>query len=156
MRIRKKRTKEPVRNRDSQIHIRLTKEEIVELKEAAARADLSVADFIMSAARNETVISLEGGIDLYNELRRQGINLNQLVRAMYGAGVRRSEIDSAIQGCMDLQNQFKEFIADNQIVINSIKEKKDVIQHDKAQQSDSEQGFEVHIPEEKNSSNQAD
>lgn len=68
------------RTRNSQVKIRLTVDEVAELKAAASAAGMSLADFVMAAAHDRKVIKLPGAIRLRKELIDEGRNLNQALR----------------------------------------------------------------------------
>lgn len=63
--------------RNSQVKIRLTKDEVAKLKSAAAAANMSMADFVIAGIDQERRIVLPGGGQIRTELFREGKNLNQ-------------------------------------------------------------------------------
>lgn len=71
--------------RNSQVKIRLTEEEVTELKSAAAAAGMSLADFVMAGVHQSRRIVVPGAIDLRKELLREGNNLNQALVLAYTA-----------------------------------------------------------------------
>lgn len=68
------------RTRNSQVKIRLTKKEVAELKAAARKANMSMADFVMTAVRDRPIVVIDGIPELLQELRKEGTNLNQAMR----------------------------------------------------------------------------
>lgn len=66
--------------RNSQVQIRLTKEEVTALKAAAKVNDMSLADFVMSAVHQARRIVVPGAAELRLEIIQIGNNLNQAVR----------------------------------------------------------------------------
>lgn len=76
------------RTRNSQVKIRLTEEEVAELKAAASAAGMSMADYIMAGVRNRQVIKLPGAVKLRKEMLQEGRNLNQ---ALYLAFSERKQ-----------------------------------------------------------------
>lgn len=71
--------------RNSQVKVRLTEEEVAELKAAAAAADMSLADFIMAGVHESRRIVVPGGGQIRAELFRQGKNLNQAIMLCHRA-----------------------------------------------------------------------
>lgn len=66
--------------RNSQVQIRLTKEEVSVLKTAARENDMSLADFVMSGVHQTRRIVVPGAAELRSGIIRTGNNLNQAVR----------------------------------------------------------------------------
>lgn len=66
--------------RNSQVQIRLTKEEVSVLKTAARENDMSLADFVMSGVYQARRIVVPGAAELRSGIIRTGNNLNQAVR----------------------------------------------------------------------------
>lgn len=129
----KKKRKEPVRQRNKPIHIRLTADEAAELKTAAATANKSVADFVVSAARGETLICLPGGADIYAELKRQGNNLNQVVKLSWeNEGKPVPELDQALQKHLQIQQKIMDFISDLEVIATKIREMENVNNNNQA------------------------
>lgn len=105
--------KEPNRVRNKTIQIRLTADEISELKAAAAAVDQSVADFVMAAARNNekrVLVATELPQVLY-ELRKQGNNLNQLTRLANAIkNIDSDSLKKAIEDCHKARIEIVELI----------------------------------------------
>lgn len=62
--------------RNSQVKIRLTEEEVSQLKAAAAEQHMSLADFVMAGVSEPKRIVIPGGGQIRAELFREGKNLN--------------------------------------------------------------------------------
>lgn len=71
------------RRRNSQVKIRLSEEEVAELKMSAASTGMSMADFIMAGARDRIVVTLPGAVELRKEMIAEGRNLNQALYIAY-------------------------------------------------------------------------
>lgn len=62
--------------RNSQVKIRLSADEVAQLKAAAAEQHMSLADFVMAGVEETKRIVIPGGAQIRSELVRQGRNLN--------------------------------------------------------------------------------
>ena len=71
------------RSRNSQVKIRLSEEEVADLKAAAANAGMSMADYIMAGVRDRQVVILPGAVELRREMIAEGRNLNQALYVAY-------------------------------------------------------------------------
>ena len=67
------------RTRNSQVKIRLTADEVEQLKAAAAASNMSLADFVMGSIGEPRRIVLPGGGQIWKELVKEGRNFNQAV-----------------------------------------------------------------------------
>lgn len=63
--------------RNKVVQIRMTEDEIAQLKAAAADANMSMADFIMAGIHQERKVILPGGGNIWEQLQYLGRNLNQ-------------------------------------------------------------------------------
>ena len=70
--------------RNGQVKIRLTKDEIALLKNAAGKAGVCMADYIMACVRNKPIVRIPGAAHIRTELLREGRNLNQLLYIAHG------------------------------------------------------------------------
>lgn len=66
--------------RNKVVQIRMTEQEVAELKEAAAAANMTLADFVMAGIHQSRRIVIPGALEIRKELFREGRNLNQAVR----------------------------------------------------------------------------
>lgn len=62
--------------RNKVVQIRMTEEEVTELKSAAAAADMSMADYVMAGVHESRRIVVPGAVEIRKELIREGRNLN--------------------------------------------------------------------------------
>ncbi len=79
--------------RNKVVQVRLTEEEVAKLKSAAAAADMSVADFVMSGIEQSRRIVIPGAGQIYAELLRQGSNLNQALKVCHQARLDGQYVD---------------------------------------------------------------
>jgi hypothetical protein len=118
---RKKRNKPQDRTRltrNKVVQIRLTEDEVAELKAAAGAADMSMADYIMAGLNQSRRITLPGGGQILHELNKEGNNLNQAVMICHAAVKEEREpditallqaaerIEQAAQDLIDLQRRW--------------------------------------------------
>lgn len=98
------------RTRNSQVKIRLTEEEVAELKAAASAAGISLADFVMASAKNKPIVICKHIPGLLVELRRQGANLNQVVHLAQQTKVLNIwAVERAAESCEKTQIKIREF-----------------------------------------------
>lgn len=95
------------RIRDKQIKVYVTEKERKELKRRARKSGMRVSDYVRNAliySDDLTVVTIDlSKLDrAYGELRRQGVNLNQLARSLntYGADACSCE---AVEGVLEKQ-----------------------------------------------------
>lgn len=62
--------------RNKVVQIRLTEEEVAELKAAASADGMSMADFVMAGVHESRRIVVPGAVEIRKELLREGRNLN--------------------------------------------------------------------------------
>ncbi len=99
------------RKRNSQVKIRLTVEEVAQLKTAAADAGMSMADFIMAGINQSRVVIVPDAVKIRKNLFRCGYNLNQAVRLgniakKEGKSVDVESIVAAVEKMNDVFDQF--------------------------------------------------
>lgn len=119
---RKKRSKPQDRTRltrNKVVQIRLTEDEVTELKAAAGAAGMSMADYIMAGVNKSRRITLPGGGQILHELNKEGNNLNQAVMICHAAAKDGREpditallqaaerIEQAAQDLIDLQRRWE-------------------------------------------------
>ena len=101
--------------RNRVVQIRMTEEEISRLKEAAAAAGMSMADFISTGIEQRRVIKVPGAAKLRLELVRCHYNLNQANRLgntakKEGKSVDMGSIQEASKKLGDVLDQIDGFI----------------------------------------------
>lgn len=115
---RKKRSKPQDRTRltrNKVVQIRLTEDEVTELKAAAGAAGMSMADYIMAGLNQSRRITLPGGGQILHELNKEGNNLNQAVMICHAAAKDGREPDiAALQKAADRIEQAAQDLIDLQ------------------------------------------
>lgn len=102
--------KEPNRRRSEKVTLRMTPEEREMLRSRASLAGLSQTDLIFSSIQNGIFIILDEALPLLIELRKQGINLNQVVRHLHQLDLRDPTIlEQAIHSCVTAQTELVQF-----------------------------------------------
>lgn len=64
-----------------------------------------MTDFIIKSITNKPIMIFENSGEILNELKRQGNNLNQIVRANYYGLVTKRELLSCVE---ELKNTYRE------------------------------------------------
>jgi hypothetical protein len=81
------------RSQTKQIVIRMTESDFTRLKKKVEQSGLSQAEYLRQAVLNKRIVSTEGITELIKELKRIGINLNQIARnSNTGTAATHSEI----------------------------------------------------------------
>jgi len=105
---------DPAEKRTQTIGVRLSPNEIVRVTELADAAGLTVAGFMRSAAlkhRVTVVQSIAPDFDMRDQVRRIGVNLNQIARVLNAGG--EVEPPDLSQALADLDMLFKRWIDDD-------------------------------------------
>ena len=68
------------RARSNQVSFRLSDKEYALLQKKLAASGLSLTEFFIETIRGKEIIIISDFLPLLGELKRQGVNLNQLVR----------------------------------------------------------------------------
>lgn len=63
-----------------QIHIRVTDEEYNFIKERSKKANLTMTDFIMKSVCNKKIVVISSYREVFDEIRKIGININQIAK----------------------------------------------------------------------------
>jgi len=111
------------RQRNNQIIIRFSDEELAELNEAISKSELSKTDFFLQLLRKSNIIILSDLKEICIELKRQGINLNQALRHYHETGFTE-EIKSAIENCNDFYERAKNVFLETENKMQKIRKKK--------------------------------
>ncbi len=86
--------------KEKQLHIRLTKENYDEIKERSQKANFTMTDYILKSALNKKIVVIVGYQEIFNEIRKIGININQIARK-YNMGLEQQSDISEIQKYME-------------------------------------------------------
>ena len=93
------------RTRSHQVSFRLNDKEYALLQKKLATSRLSLTEFFIETIRRKKIIIINGFLPLMGELKRQGVNLNQLARrANQFSPLTEQEILITLQQC---QNTFQ-------------------------------------------------
>ena len=79
--------------KDKQIHIRLTKDDYDDIKQRSQKANLTMTDYMMKSALNKKIIVIVGYKEVFNEMRKIGININQIARNCNMGLIQQSDIE---------------------------------------------------------------
>lgn len=104
------------RQRNNQIILRFSDNELAELNKAILKSELNKTDFFLQLLQNSNVIILTDLKEICAELKKQGINLNQALR-YYHETESAEELKTAVQNCNALYETAKNIFlsADNKI-----------------------------------------
>ncbi len=72
------------RTRNKNLALKFTAEEIEEINKKIEQSKLSKTDFILNCIREKDVVVIEDLSEALIEIRRQGVNLNQMAKAING------------------------------------------------------------------------
>lgn len=73
------------RTRPKQIVIRVSEEELAQIKEKVEQSGKSQQQYIIEALTQSNIVNLDGIKELYPEIKRIGNNLNQIAKALNGS-----------------------------------------------------------------------
>lgn len=105
----KKRQDDSKRKRRNSIIIRLSDEELAELNKATEKSGLTRTDFFMKVLHGANIVVIPDLQNVFVELKKQGVNLNQALRFTYQTGYQ-SEFESAIRKCNATYGLAKELL----------------------------------------------
>jgi len=90
------------RTRSHQVSFRLSDKEYDLLQSKLAASGLSLTEFFIETIRGKEIIIISDFLPLLGELKRQGVNLNQLARRVNQfSPVSEQEILITLQECQD-------------------------------------------------------
>lgn len=99
------------RKASSQVKIRLTEEELTQLKEKVKESGLSQQEYIKKCALNRKIQNTDGIKQLLPELKRIGNNLNQVARHMNeGNYPMMQEVKDNQKELMELWQQLRQYL----------------------------------------------
>ena len=88
------------RVRSNQVSFRLSDKEYALLQKKLTASGLSLTEFFIETIRGKEIIIISDFLPLLGELKRQGVNLNQLVRRVNQfSPVAEKEILTTLQEC---------------------------------------------------------
>lgn len=84
---------------------RVTENERKIIDEKIKSSGLTMTAFIIKAITNKPIVVFANSVEILNELKRQGNNLNQIVRANYYGLATKRELLSCVE---ELKNTYRE------------------------------------------------
>ena len=97
------------RTRSHQVSFRLSDKEYALLQRKLAASDLSLTEFFIETISKGKVIVINDFIPLLGELKRQGVNLNQLMRRINQfSPTTEREIMTTLQQCQNTYRRLYE------------------------------------------------
>ena len=115
--------KKYIRQRENQIVIRFSNEELTELNEAIKESRLNKTNFFLQLLRKKNIIIVSDLKEICIELKRQGINLNQALRYYHETGFTE-KIKTAIDSCNELYEKAKNIFLETEGEIQREQKKK--------------------------------
>ena len=67
-----------MRKRNAQTNIRMTEDEVEQIKKKAKKANMTFSNYVISSALNKEIVVIDGIKDFTHQLSKVGTNLNQL------------------------------------------------------------------------------
>ena len=98
------------RTRPKQIVIRVSEEELMQIKEKVAQSGKNQQEYIIEALTQPTITNTDGIKELIPELKRIGNNLNQLAHIANATG---KVSDHSLQQAQRLMEEIWELLAEN-------------------------------------------
>ena len=68
-------------NKDKTLNIRISTKALNYIKQKSQKSKLTITDYVTKCALNKTIYVYDGYKEFLNELRRIGVNVNQIARA---------------------------------------------------------------------------
>ena len=97
------------RTRSHQVSFRLSDKEYALLQKKLAASGLSLTGFFIETIRGKKIIIISDFLPLLGELKRQGVNLNQIARRLNQfSAVSEQEILVTLQQCQNTYRQLYE------------------------------------------------
>ena len=105
------------RTRPKQIVIRVSEEELAQIKKKVEQSGKSQQQYIIEALTQKQVINTDGIKEIYPELKRQGNNLNQIAAFFNSGGIQsramHENINHAIACIFEMREQVAEMAGKN-------------------------------------------
>ena len=90
------------RKRPFAYNFRASEQEKNLIDNAIAKSGLTITDFVIRSITDKPITVIENGNDILAELKRQGNNLNQVVRNSYNGFATEEEIKTCIKSLKEL------------------------------------------------------
>ena len=82
-----------MRKRNVQTNIRMTEDEIEQIKKKAKKANMTFSNYVIASALNREILVIDGIKDFTHQLSKVGTNLNQLTMLCHQGKVSCADID---------------------------------------------------------------
>lgn len=100
------------KSRPKQVMFRLSEEEVKELQKKIEKSGISQQDYILKSVLNKPITNTDGIKELIPELKRQGANLNQLVKKLNEKGYidYKQELPQLEKELKEIWQQLKQYL----------------------------------------------
>jgi len=100
------------KSRPKQVMFRLSEEEAKELQKKIEKSGISQQDYILKSVLNKPITNTDGIKELIPELKRQGVNLNQLVKKLNEKGYidYKQELPQLEKELKEIWQQLKQYL----------------------------------------------
>ncbi len=100
------------KSRPKQVMFRLSEEEAKELQKKIEKSGISQQDYILKSVLNKPITNTDGIKELIPELKRQGANLNQLVKKLNEKGYidYKQELPQLEKELKEIWQQLKQYL----------------------------------------------
>lgn len=100
------------RKRPKQIVIRVSEEELKQIKEKIEQSGKSQQQYIIEALTQKQVINTDGIKEIYPELKRQGWNLNQIAKKLNEKGYvdYKHELSETMKAVREVWQSLKRYL----------------------------------------------
>ena len=93
------------RTRPKQIVIRVSEEELAQIKEKVEQSGKSQQQYIIEALTQSNIVNLDGLKEIYPELKRQGNNLNKIAKKL-----NKQELPNTMKEVREVWQLLKQYL----------------------------------------------
>ncbi|OOP72816.1 plasmid mobilization protein [Clostridium beijerinckii] len=83
-----------MRKRNVQTNIRMTEDEIEQIKKKAKKANMTFSNYVIASALNKDIVVIDGIKDFTHQLSKVGTNINQLTMLCHQGKITCPDINS--------------------------------------------------------------
>ncbi|MDT8716065.1 plasmid mobilization relaxosome protein MobC [Clostridium sp. 19966] len=83
-----------MRKRNVQTNIRMTEDEIEQIKKKAKKANMTFSNYVIASALNKDIVVIDGINDFTHQLSKVGTNINQLTMLCHQGKITCPDINS--------------------------------------------------------------
>ena len=100
------------RKRNKQIIFCLTEVENMELEKRIGQSGLKKGEYIRNCVLNKEIVNLDPIKELLPEMKRQGVNLNQIAKKLNSQGYvdYRNELKNALEGVQETWQLLRQYL----------------------------------------------